>query len=362
MGGGSNKPDCSAFEVGEQSILLGFVETMDFVDEQNRRLVPKSLIGACGFNFGPDFCDVGFDAVERFESGPGGSGDHAGEGGFARSGWSVENEGGEAVGFDGPPEEFAGSENVLLSRDLFEAAGAHAGGEGFVLGPGRWFGRGVIRNEKRVHGEVLGCGGGRCHENFWSVRRISGMSRLMKAYQLLAVVVLVGAALFLILRKETDESGQGNAAGPGQRAGGARGAVGKDLGERERGSLSTRVFRDSSKVITTDSGLQYEILEEGEGESPGRTDQVEVHYEGRLEDGTVFDSSYERGAAAKFGLHQVIPGWTEGVQLMRPGAKYRFVIPSELGYGDRGAGNQVPPGATLIFEVELIGFEKNEAP
>ena len=107
-------------------------------------------------------------------------------------------------------------------------------------------------------------------------------------------------------------------------------------------------------VITTKSGLQYEILTEGTGKSPKATDKVRCHYEGRLTDGSVFDSSYQRGEPADFGLNQVIPGWTEGVQLMKEGAKYRFHIPYLLGYGERGAGASIPPYATLVFDVELI--------
>lgn len=107
-------------------------------------------------------------------------------------------------------------------------------------------------------------------------------------------------------------------------------------------------------VITTKSGLQYEVLTEGTGKSPKATDKVRCHYEGRLTDGSVFDSSYQRGEPADFGLNQVIPGWTEGVQLMKEGAKYRFHIPYLLGYGERGAGASIPPYATLVFDVELI--------
>ena len=107
-------------------------------------------------------------------------------------------------------------------------------------------------------------------------------------------------------------------------------------------------------VTQTKSGLQYEILTEGTGKSPKATDTVRCHYEGRLLDGTVFDSSYKRGEPADFGLNQVIPGWTEGVQLMNEGAKFRFHIPYLLAYGERGAGAQIPPYSTLIFDVELI--------
>ena len=107
-------------------------------------------------------------------------------------------------------------------------------------------------------------------------------------------------------------------------------------------------------VVTTKSGLQYEVLTEGTGNSPKATDKVRCHYEGSLIDGSVFDSSYQRGEPADFGLNQVIAGWTEGVQLMKEGAKYRFYIPYLLGYGERGAGSQIPPYSTLIFDVELI--------
>ena len=107
-------------------------------------------------------------------------------------------------------------------------------------------------------------------------------------------------------------------------------------------------------VITTKSGLQYEVLTEGTGNSPKATDKVRCHYEGRLTDGTVFDSSYQRGEPADFGLNQVIAGWTEGVQLMKEGSKYRFHIPYLLCYGERGAGASIPPYATLVFDVELI--------
>ena len=107
-------------------------------------------------------------------------------------------------------------------------------------------------------------------------------------------------------------------------------------------------------VVTLPSGLQYQVLREGNGKRPKATDQVRCHYEGTPINGTVFDSSYKRGEPAVFGLNQVIKGWTEGVQLMQEGAKYRFFIPYDLAYGERGAGQQIPPFAALIFDVELI--------
>ena len=108
-------------------------------------------------------------------------------------------------------------------------------------------------------------------------------------------------------------------------------------------------------VKTTESGLQYKVLKEGTGKSPKATDEVEVHYEGKLIDGTVFDSSIKRGQTISFPLNRVIKGWTEGVQLMKEGAKYQFFIPSKLGYGASGTpGGPIPPNAALIFEVELF--------
>ena len=107
-------------------------------------------------------------------------------------------------------------------------------------------------------------------------------------------------------------------------------------------------------VITTASGLQYQVLREGNGQSPKATDTVECHYEGTLIDGTKFDSSYDRGQTATFPLNQVIAGWTEGLQLMKEGGKYRFFIPYNLGYGARGAGASIPPYSALVFVVELI--------
>jgi FKBP-type peptidyl-prolyl cis-trans isomerase FklB len=110
-------------------------------------------------------------------------------------------------------------------------------------------------------------------------------------------------------------------------------------------------------VITTPSGLQYEVLTQGTGDVPQKTDKVKVHYEGKLIDGTVFDSSIQRGEPAVFGLNQVIKGWTEGLALMPVGSKWRLYVPQELGYGERQAG-KIPPYSTLIFDVELLGIEK----
>ncbi len=107
-------------------------------------------------------------------------------------------------------------------------------------------------------------------------------------------------------------------------------------------------------VKVTASGLQYKVVSSGTGKSPSATDNVTVHYTGKTIDGNVFDSSVQRGQPASFGLGQVIRGWTEGLQLMHEGDKFIFYIPQELGYGERGAGGQIPPFATLIFEVELI--------
>lgn len=112
-------------------------------------------------------------------------------------------------------------------------------------------------------------------------------------------------------------------------------------------------------VVVLESGLQYEVLEEGEGPKPEATDTVTTHYEGRLIDGTVFDSSYQRGEPASFPLNRVIAGWTEGLQLMSPGAKYRLYVPASLGYGDRPAG-AIPPNSTLIFDVELLEVAESE--
>ena len=114
-------------------------------------------------------------------------------------------------------------------------------------------------------------------------------------------------------------------------------------------------------VTVTESGLQYEIVEAGEGAKPGLDDTVEVHYRGTLIDGTEFDSSYQRGQTVSFGVTQVIAGWTEALQLMSEGAKYKLYIPSELAYGPAGAGQAIGPNATLIFDVELVSIVDNEA-
>jgi FKBP-type peptidyl-prolyl cis-trans isomerase len=127
--------------------------------------------------------------------------------------------------------------------------------------------------------------------------------------------------------------------------------------EIAKGAKFLEENKKNPEVKETASGLQYMVLQEGKGEHPTATSKVTVHYKGTLLDGTVFDSSYDRGEPITFGLNQVIRGWTEGLQLMTPGSKYRLFIPYNLAYGENGAGGMIPGGATLIFDVELISFE-----
>ena len=129
----------------------------------------------------------------------------------------------------------------------------------------------------------------------------------------------------------------------------AKGKAAKEEGEKYLAENGKR-----EGIITLPSGLQYQVLKEGNGKKPTAKDSVKCHYEGFLIDGTVFDSSMQRGEPAVFGLQQVIAGWTEGLQLMQEGAKYRFYIPYRLAYGEGGAGAMIPPYAALIFDVELI--------
>ena len=126
----------------------------------------------------------------------------------------------------------------------------------------------------------------------------------------------------------------------------------KDNKEKGEAWLANKAMEEG--VVALPSGLLYQVLNEGSGKKPTAADTVECHYEGRLIDGTVFDSSYKRGESATFPLNGVIAGWVEGVQLMSEGAKYRFFIPYQLAYGERGAGQAIPPFAALVFDVELI--------
>lgn len=133
-------------------------------------------------------------------------------------------------------------------------------------------------------------------------------------------------------------------------------AAAAEMGKKAKEEGEKYLAENAKKegVVTLPSGLQYLVIKEGNGKRPKATDKVKCHYEGMLVDGTLFDSSVQRGEPATFPLNQMIAGWTEGLQLMTEGSKYRFFIPYTLGYGERGAGASIPPFAALVFDVELI--------
>lgn len=138
----------------------------------------------------------------------------------------------------------------------------------------------------------------------------------------------------------------------------------RELAEKNQAAEEAFLAENKKKegVKTTASGLQYMLIQEGDGPTPKPTDRVRVHYRGTLLDGTEFDSSYSRGEPTTFEVRRVIPGWTEGLQLMKVGSKYRFFIPSRLAYREQGAGPNIGPNAMLLFEVELLGIEPSPAP
>ena len=158
----------------------------------------------------------------------------------------------------------------------------------------------------------------------------------MKKYIITLIIILIGGAVYFSFDRSGAEKMQNK-----------EGAV----------KMKSDLKNEVGKGFTTASGLKYEIIKMGDGKKPESTDKVEVHYHGTLEDGTVFDSSVERGQTITFGLNQVIKGWTEGLQLMPIGSKFKFTIPPELGYGSREMGS-IPPNSILIFEVELFDIKK----
>ena len=166
-----------------------------------------------------------------------------------------------------------------------------------------------------------------------------------KQTMIIGGVIFVIALTFLYPQKDTDNKKNNE-------------QITEMADNNEQSNFSFQNTDEGGALITTASGLQYEVIKMGNGEKPNATDKVEVHYHGILEDGTVFDSSVDRGQTISFPLNRVIQGWTEGVQLMPVGSKFKFIIPPELGYGDRGAGAVIPPNAILIFEVELFSIEK----
>jgi FKBP-type peptidyl-prolyl cis-trans isomerase len=173
---------------------------------------------------------------------------------------------------------------------------------------------------------------------------------------LVPVLLLIGLAIFLVMRDldaHADSESDSKKESRGAMAANRSTDAGDDNGASSR-VKSKRVLRDRRGPVTTASGLQYEVLQEGTGSRPGPESKVTVHYVGTLADGTVFDSSRDRGQPATFLLNQVIKGWTEGLQLMKEGAIYRFEIPPDLAYGERGAGPSIPGNSILTFEVELL--------